>query len=134
MNNYKSFRNKALSAALALSLLGTTAMATEKVNADGGAPSISVTSHVAGSVTFLVAVPNAEKSDLQVVIRDHEGNVLYREFVKDANYAKAFEVRTADVDKVKFEVFKSRKLVLDNTYRLDKKVEEKLDVQLVSAK
>jgi hypothetical protein len=134
MTYNKSFRNKALSAALALSLLGTTAMATEKVITDGGAPSISVKSSDAGSVSFLVAVPNSGKSDLQVVIRDHEGNVLYRESIKVANYARVFEVQTADVEKVKFEVFQSSKKVLDNTYRLDKKVEESLDVQLVSAK
>ena len=134
MNNNKSLFNKALSAALALTLLGTTAMAGEKRHSDDGAASISVKSNTAGAVTFLVAVPNEAKADLQVVIRDNDGNVLYREFVKDANYAKAFEVHTADIDKVKFEVFKSRKLVLDNTYRLDKKVEEKLDVQLVSVK
>jgi hypothetical protein len=134
MNNNNSLFNKALSAALALTLLGTTAMASEKRHSDDGAATISVKSNEAGAVTFVVAVPNANKSDLQVVIRDNDGNVLFREFVKDANYAKAFEVHTADIDKVKFEVFKSRKLVLDNTYRLDKKVEEKLDVQLISVK
>ena len=134
MNNNKSLVNKALSAALALTLLGTTAFAGETLRSDDGTPSISVKSSTAGAVSFLVAVPNATQADLQVVIRDNDGNVLYREFVKDANYAKVFEVQTADIDKVKFEVFKSRKLVIDNTYRLDKKVEEKLDVQLVSVK
>jgi hypothetical protein len=134
MYNHKSLFNKALSAALALTLLGTTAMAGEKRHNDDGAATISVKSNTDGNVTFLVAVPNANKADLQVVIRDNDGNVLYREFVKDANYAKAFEVHTTDIEKVKFEVFKSRKLVLDNTYRLDKKVEETLDVQLVSVK
>jgi hypothetical protein len=133
--NKANIARKALSAALILSLIGSPAMAGYKgLNHDSERPTVTVQSAKDEVVSFVVAIPNADRQDLQVVIRDAEGTVIFREFVKDANYQKVFQVNTADAEKVKFEVFQSRKLVLENTYKLSRKVEEKLDVQLVSVK
>jgi hypothetical protein len=133
--NTASIARKALSAALILSLLGSPAMAGySSLSQDGGTPTVTVTSAKDEMVAFQVAVPNADRQDLQVVIRDADGSVIFREFVKDANYSKVFHINTTDSDKVKFEVFQGKKLILDNTFRLTRKFEEKLDVQLVAAK
>jgi len=133
--NKASIAHKALSAALILSLLGSPAMAGFSSHShDGGRPTVTVKSAKDEIVSFEVAVPNAEKQDLQVVIKDADGTVIFREFVKDANYQKVFQISTADAEKVKFEVFQDKKLVLQNTYRLTRRVEETLDVQLVTAK
>ena len=133
--NKANIARKALSAALVLSLIGSPAMAGYKsLNHSSERPTVTVQSAKDEVVSFVVAITNADRQDLQVVIRDAEGTVIFREFVKDANYQKVFQVNTADAEKVKFEVFQSRKLVLENTYKLSRKVEEKLDVQLVSVK
>jgi len=133
--NKANIARKALSAALILSLIGSPAMAGYKsLNHDSERPSVTVKSAKDEVVSFVVSIPNADKEDLQVVIRDAEGTVIFREFVKDANYQKVFQINTADAEKVKFEVFQSKKLVLENTYKLNRKMEEKLDVQLISVK
>ena len=133
--NKASIAHKALSAALILSLLGSPAMAGYSSHShDGGRPTVTVKSAKDEIVSFEVAAPNAEKQDLQVVIKDADGIVIYREFVKDANYQKVFQISTADAEKVKFEVFQDKKLILQNTYRLTRRVEETLDVQLVTVK
>jgi len=133
--NKASIAHKALSAALILSLLGSPAMAGYSSHSqDGGRPTVTVKSAQDEIVSFEVAVPNADKQDIQVVIKDAEGTVIFREFVKDANYQKVFQISSNDAEKVKFEVFQSKKLVLENTYRLTRRVEETMDVQLVAVK
>jgi hypothetical protein len=133
--NKANIARKALSAALILSLIGSPAMAGYKtLTHDSERPTVTVMSAKDEVVSFALAVRNADKEDLQVVIRDAEGTVIFREFVKDANYRKVFQINTADAEKVKFEVFQSKKLVLENTYTLSRKMEEKLDVQLISIK
>jgi hypothetical protein len=133
--NKVNIAGKALSAALILSLIGSPAMAGYKTfTHDSERPTVTVMSAKDEVVSFALAVRNADKEDLQVVIRDAEGTVIFREFVKDANYRKVFQINTADAEKVKYEVFQSKKLVLENTYTLSRKMEEKLDVQLISIK
>jgi hypothetical protein len=133
--NKASIAHKALSAALILSLLGSPAMAGYgSLSHDGGRPTVTVKSAQDEIVSFEVAVPNADRQDLQVVIKDADGIVIFREFVKDANYQKVFQISSADAEKVKFEVYQDKKLVLENTYRLSRRVVESLDVQLVTAK
>jgi hypothetical protein len=133
--NKASIAHKALSAALILSLLGSPAMAGySSLSHDGGRPTVTVKSAQDEIVSFEVAVPNADRQDLQVVIKDADGIVIFREFVKDANYQKVFQISSADAEKVKFEVYQDKKLVLENTYRLSRRVVESLDVQLVTAK
>jgi hypothetical protein len=133
--NKANIARKALSAALILSLIGSPAMAGYKtLTHDSERPTVTVMSAKDEVVSFQVAIRNADKEDLQVVIRDADGTVIFREFVKYANYQKVFQISAIDAEKVKFEVFQSKKLVLENTYKLNRKVEEKLDVQLVSVK
>ena len=133
--NKANIARKALSAALILSLIGSPAMAGYKsLTHDTERPTVTVKSAKDEVVSFMVSIPNADRLDLQVVIRDAEGTVIFREFVKDANYQKVFQVNTIDSEKVKFELFQDKKLVLENTYKLSRKMEEKLDVQLISVK
>lgn len=133
--NKASIANKALSAALVLSLLGSPAMAGySSLTHDGGRPTITVKSAQDEQVTFQVAIPNAEKQDLQIVIRDAEGNALFREFVSKENYTKSFVINSAEAEKVKFEVFEGKKLIMENTYRLVKKLEETVNVSLEAGK
>lgn len=133
--NKASIAHKALSAALVLSLLGSPAMAGySSLTHDGGRPTITVQSAKDEQVTFQVSIPNGEKQELQVVIRDAEGNALFREFVSKENYTKSFVINSADAEKVKFEVFEGKKLVMENTFKLVKKLEETVNVSLEAGK
>jgi hypothetical protein len=133
--NKTSLAHKALSAALVLSLLGSPAMAGYSSHThDGGRPTITVKSAQDEQVTFQVNVPNAEKLDIQIVIRDADGNALFREFVTKENYSKSFVINSAEAEKVKFEVFEGKKLIMENTYKLVKKLEETVNVSLEAGK
>jgi hypothetical protein len=130
-----SIANKALSAAIVLSLLGTPALAAYRGQShDGGRPTITVKSAQDEQVTFEVNVPNAEKQSMQVVIRDAEGNAIYRESASAANYTKTFVFSATEAEKLKFEVYEGKKLVMTNTYRTVRKFEETIDVSLEAGK
>jgi hypothetical protein len=128
-------QNKALTAALVLSLLGSTAMAGYSSRThDGGRPTVTVKSTQDEQVTFQVNIPNSEKHDLQIIVRDADGNALFREFVTRENYSKSFVVNSFEAEKVKFEVFDGKQLIMQNTYKMAKKVEETVNVSLEAGK
>ena len=129
--NINNFVNKAFIALFVLSLATYTSMAGIHIS---GIPTVTVSSAKSDAVSFLMDIPNLEKQNLQVVIRDEDGRIIFREFISKSAYRKVFQINPSDVEKVKFEVLDGKNSLLNNTYHLVRKVEEKMDVQLLSVK
>lgn len=81
-----------------------------------------------GVVVFDFAVSNSSKVPYQVLIRDADGSIVFRELVNAGNYAKRFQLNIEESDSYRFEVIQNKKVVDNKTFKITRRIEEKIEV------